>query len=132
MTKAKGQNVGELPTAALLQALPEALPIRKGARGALYVVSPWGAWYLNTPAGQDYLLSNGRIYSPADQEAPTDAPGRSEWPAVGEAPPTPAAPGATPRAPAAPAAPAANDDHHDNNQKARAGGGVLGWLGDFE
>jgi len=59
---ATGQKVASLPAAALVDFLGESVEVRKsqveGKRYPLYLVTPWGPWPINTPAGQDFILEH--------------------------------------------------------------------------
>lgn len=59
---AKGEMVAKLPAAALVEFLGESIEVRKsqveGKRYPLYLVTAWGPWPINTPAGQDFILEN--------------------------------------------------------------------------
>lgn len=97
MTLFRNKDIGQISRAALLAALPESLPVRKGRNGALYMAGPWGAWYMNTASGQDFLLENASLYGPEG------APDQATAPALPPAAPVP--PGAPARVPEPPPEP---------------------------
>lgn len=90
MTLFRNKDIGQISKAALLAALPEQLPVRKGRNGALYMAGPWGAWYMNTASGQDFLLENASLYGPEG------APDQATAPALPPAAEPPAAPARVP------------------------------------
>lgn len=91
MTLFRNKDIGQISKAALLAALPESLPVRKGRNGALYMAGPWGAWYMNTASGQDFLLENSTLYGAEG------APDQATVPAL--PPAAPVEPGAPARVP---------------------------------
>ncbi|MAA87928.1 MAG: hypothetical protein CME39_09775 [Haliea sp.] len=108
MTAFRNKDCGHIDRAKLVALLPEKIPIRKGRNGALYLVSPWSAWYMNCSTGQDVLLEHGEIWGPG---GPVDALEKGAAPA--------------PAAPAAPVAP----EPEPQRQKKR---GFLDLIGDFD
>ena len=64
MTKPINSDIGYIPRAKLAALLPDNVPIRRGKNGKLYTIAHCGAWYWNTPQGQDDLLNHGVIYGP--------------------------------------------------------------------
>lgn len=82
------ETVGTISRSRLATALPDQIEIRKGKNGKLYMVSPWSAWYMNSPAGQDLLRQAGEFDAEPKPAGPSSlgAPAPDPVPATREQP----------------------------------------------
>lgn len=105
MTFPVNPDIGTIPRAVLAAFLPPDVGVRRGKNGKLYLATPAGAWYCNTPGAQAYLAEN---MQPLAGETPAPAP--VETPAPEPEPPH-LVESVTPEPVAAPTE-AANDESH--------------------
>lgn len=75
--------VGVISRAALCASLPETIEIResqKGGKYPLYVATPFGSWFMNSPAGQAHLKEYGILQPEEPEPSPEPDTGQEPGP----------------------------------------------------